>query len=269
MTLGKRSWEYLNKLARIGDDKEMKNFKTIFPTAGFLFAFAFVSVLLTAQSVNAQPQPAPGTILITTFENGTSKVLRVDGTDIQFLNGIGVLIADPNAANYEPQPISTTLVNSITQQLSYVIKFILERPNLELPPLPQPQPEPEEPLPYCDTPEGEAAASCWDRDDFDEDTGLFPCNDGTQREDPSDCPDATKENDDDDDDQRIARCLAFGSCPDGDQESDDNDELPQREQDDEDLGDENGDDDDNGDGGSNDDDDQGDDSDEDESEEND
>lgn len=35
-----------------------------------------------------------------------------------------------------------------------------------------------ESLPYCDTPEGEAAQSCHDRDDYDEDTGLYPCNDG-------------------------------------------------------------------------------------------
>lgn len=47
-------------------------------------------------------------------------------------------------------------------------------------------------LPYCDTPEGEAAQSCHDRDDYDEDTGLYPCNDGTQKSNPDDCPDASK-----------------------------------------------------------------------------
>jgi hypothetical protein len=45
-------------------------------------------------------------------------------------------------------------------------------------------------LPYCDTPE--AAQSCHDKDDYDEETGLYPCNDGTQRDNPSKCPDATK-----------------------------------------------------------------------------
>lgn len=47
-------------------------------------------------------------------------------------------------------------------------------------------------LPYCDTPEGEAAQSCHDRDDYDEDTGLYPCNDGSQKSNPDDCPDASK-----------------------------------------------------------------------------
>jgi hypothetical protein len=47
-------------------------------------------------------------------------------------------------------------------------------------------------LPYCDIPQGEAAQSCHDRDDFDEDTGLYPCNDGSQRSNPDDCPDASK-----------------------------------------------------------------------------
>jgi len=47
-------------------------------------------------------------------------------------------------------------------------------------------------LPYCDTPEGEAAQSCHDRDDYDEDTGLYPCNDGSQKANPENCPDATR-----------------------------------------------------------------------------
>jgi hypothetical protein len=47
-------------------------------------------------------------------------------------------------------------------------------------------------LPYCDTPEGNAAQSCHDRDDYDEDTGLYPCNDGSQKSNPDDCPDASK-----------------------------------------------------------------------------
>lgn len=46
--------------------------------------------------------------------------------------------------------------------------------------------------PYCDTPEGKAAEGCFDRYDYDEDTGLSPCHDGIQREDPLDCPDLSK-----------------------------------------------------------------------------
>jgi hypothetical protein len=50
-----------------------------------------------------------------------------------------------------------------------------------------------ESLPYCDTPEGNAAQSCHDRDDYDEDTGLYPCNDGSQKTNPDDCPDASQD----------------------------------------------------------------------------
>ncbi len=52
-----------------------------------------------------------------------------------------------------------------------------------------PETKPKKPLPYCDTPEGEAATTCHDRYDFDEDTGLYPCNDGTQATDPLECND--------------------------------------------------------------------------------
>jgi hypothetical protein len=47
-------------------------------------------------------------------------------------------------------------------------------------------------LPYCDTPEGEAAQSCHDKEDYDEVIDLYPCNDGSQKANPDDCPDATK-----------------------------------------------------------------------------
>lgn len=65
---------------------------------------------------------------------------------------------------------------------------------------PEPQPEEQnngennddvnndEPLPYCDEVD---SGSCHDRDDYDEETGLFPCNDGSQRSNPDNCPDAT------------------------------------------------------------------------------
>ena len=61
-------------------------------------------------------------------------------------------------------------------------------PNCEVP---QPESEPE-PLPYCDTPEGEGAPACHDLEDYDELTGLYPCNDGSQAVTPEECPDATK-----------------------------------------------------------------------------
>lgn len=50
-----------------------------------------------------------------------------------------------------------------------------------------------EPLPYCDTSEDKEAPACHDRYDYDEITGLYPCNDGLQVPDPLDCTAATTE----------------------------------------------------------------------------
>jgi hypothetical protein len=47
------------------------------------------------------------------------------------------------------------------------------------------------PNPYCDTPEGKAATICHDRYDTDE-NGVATCNDGTHKDDPKDCKDATQ-----------------------------------------------------------------------------
>jgi hypothetical protein len=50
--------------------------------------------------------------------------------------------------------------------------------------------EPREPLPYCDLiPRVAQNYSCHDRRDYDDITGLYSCNDGTQKEDWRDCPD--------------------------------------------------------------------------------
>jgi len=47
------------------------------------------------------------------------------------------------------------------------------------------------PNPYCDTERGKAAPVCHDRLDYDQETGLYPCNDGTQKSDWRDCKDAS------------------------------------------------------------------------------
>ena len=47
---------------------------------------------------------------------------------------------------------------------------------------------------YCDTERGKAAQVCHDRLDYDQETGLYPCNDGTNKVDWSDCKDATEKN---------------------------------------------------------------------------
>jgi len=51
------------------------------------------------------------------------------------------------------------------------------------------------PNPYCDTDEGKAASTCHDRKDYSETTGLYSCNDGTQKTDWRDCEDATDKGD--------------------------------------------------------------------------
>lgn len=53
--------------------------------------------------------------------------------------------------------------------------------------------------PYCD--KVNYAVTCHDRKDYDEDTGLYPCNDGTDKADWRDCEDATEKSDNNDDDR--------------------------------------------------------------------
>ncbi len=60
------------------------------------------------------------------------------------------------------------------------------------------------PLPYCDKVPNNYQGSCHDRQDFDDVTGLYPCNDGTQEADWRNCADASEE--------RPYFCQALG-CP--------------------------------------------------------
>ncbi len=55
-----------------------------------------------------------------------------------------------------------------------------------------PDPVPKKPLPYCDKVKDDPnyTGSCHDRKDYDEITGLYPCNDGSQEKDWRDCEDA-------------------------------------------------------------------------------
>jgi hypothetical protein len=41
--------------------------------------------------------------------------------------------------------------------------------------------------PYCDEIEREVGVTCWDRKDYSEDTGLYPCRDGSYEENWQDC----------------------------------------------------------------------------------
>ncbi len=56
------------------------------------------------------------------------------------------------------------------------------------------------PNPYCDLVGSNYRGVCHDRKDYDQVTGLYPCNDGTKKTDWRDCKDATKKNNDNDND---------------------------------------------------------------------
>lgn len=61
----------------------------------------------------------------------------------------------------------------------------------EHPSIPEPPVEPpRKPLPYCDLVPDDYEGTCHDRNDYDEITGKYPCNDGTQADDWRDCEDA-------------------------------------------------------------------------------
>lgn len=138
-----------------------------------LFVFLVGSVvlsLLTAQSVTfvqaqqqQQQQPitpsnlaGPGTTLLTTFPNGTSKVSWVNGTTVQILNGVGYLVLDPSASvaasASASAPVSNTVVNRFYQAIAIAINIeqgqndtlpILPLPNDTVDPIPEPPEEPE------------------------------------------------------------------------------------------------------------------------------
>ncbi|HZA43636.1 MAG TPA: hypothetical protein VE504_07785 [Nitrososphaeraceae archaeon] len=138
----------------------MKNLKAVFITAGFLL------VLLTAQAVamfvNAQPitastpfeqlaqgqgqqptaaatgtAPPPGTILLTTFPNGTSKAIFANGTVIQILNGVGYLVLDSSVsaatAATASASVSNTVVNRIYQAIAIAIGISINNTFLQPP----------------------------------------------------------------------------------------------------------------------------------------
>lgn len=60
-------------------------------------------------------QPKPGTIIIVTFENGTTKAIRSDRTNVQAVNG-GYFIADSSVKASVPLQ-SKTVSKTVVQQL--------------------------------------------------------------------------------------------------------------------------------------------------------
>src|SRR5918994_561209 len=179
-----------------------------------LLLMGTVLSLLTAQSANvsAQQQPItaatpfeqlaqgqpqqqttgtpPGTILLTTFPNGTSKAQFVNGTTVQVLNGVGYLVLDPSASAaasaYATAPVSNTIVNRIYQAIAIAIGIIINNNTT-------PQPAP---LPNQTEPEGPDQDCLFD-------PSLPKCTPG-----PEGCPEGFGTNED-------GQCFPLGGCPDG------------------------------------------------------
>ncbi len=122
-----------------------------------ILVYVLLTLLLVAVVVEQhglaspqQPTPKPGTLLIITFENGTSKTFRVDSTNILPVTG-GYLIVDPSVVPGQPLPtttISNKVVNQINTAIAIAITIIQQQPppplgnNDTLPPPPSPSPPP-------------------------------------------------------------------------------------------------------------------------------
>jgi hypothetical protein len=136
----------------------------------------------------------PGTILLTTFPNGTSKAQFANGTTVQILSGVGYLVLDPSASAAASAsasaPVSNTVVNRFYQAIAIAIGITINAtdpdPIIPIPPQPNTT-EPRGPderclfdpsLPHCTPPPGE------------------------------DCPEGLGTNED-------GQCFPLGGCPDG------------------------------------------------------
>jgi hypothetical protein len=159
------------------------------------------------QGGQAQPQPQPqpqqqqqtaagtlattkpGTILLTTFPNGTSKAQFANGTTVQVLNGVGYLVLDPTASAAgasasASSPVSNTVVNRFYQAIAIAIGITINATDNAPPQL-------------NTTQSGGPDQDCL----FD--PSLSKCTPG-----PEGCPEGfgTNEN---------GQCFPLGGCPDG------------------------------------------------------
>lgn len=99
----------------------------------WLEAFALYSVIILLLKVIftdlVEKVPSFTKSFFTTFPNGTSKVTWVNGTSMQFLDGIGVLIVDPSvsaaAAASASAPVSNTVVNRVYQAIAIAISITI------------------------------------------------------------------------------------------------------------------------------------------------
>jgi hypothetical protein len=86
-----------------------------FALMAFYAVPALSSPLSKVTTTEEQPQPEPGIIMIITFENGTTKAIRSDSTDIRAVQG-GYFVADPSVQAAKPLQ-SKTISKTVVQQL--------------------------------------------------------------------------------------------------------------------------------------------------------
>ena len=76
--------------------------------------------------------------------------------------------------------------------------------------------------PYCDELATPYSEDCFDRKDYDQETGLYPCKDGSYVGDWRDCTGGGSNNDDDDNDNDLPNCndVEYGTRCDGSEDED-------------------------------------------------
>jgi hypothetical protein len=112
--------------------------KLFYLVVSFFFVLLFeMSTILAYASTSPQApattegQPKPGIIMIITFENGTTKAIRSDSTNLQAVIG-GYFITDPFVKASQPLP-SKTVSNTVVQQLvSVFVDVSIDEPPPQL-----------------------------------------------------------------------------------------------------------------------------------------
>ena len=110
-----------------------------------LLLFLLSSPLLAYASTDSTTPPRPGTVMIITFENGTTKVLRSSSTTVLPVTG-GYFIVDPSVIPSQPLPartVSQNIANQLYTAISIVYEIIIDignGPPVDPPPVPPPPP---------------------------------------------------------------------------------------------------------------------------------